>query len=459
MSIWIDGILQDETLSGASVLIDPTCSPIYTGTVTANDALCAIAAYVESGVIRIRAVIDYVDNTAVPPSENDGDRFLLDDTGVSNAAWDGGAALDIMQFNGTSGLWESQTPEEGMITYVDVEDQDRRFIDDGVPTWEIAAGGLWKINTEIKTVTPGLNIDTQGGTIKDLTASQLTLDDDVIITGGTNAARTIGTAVTGTTYTFALTDKNDYFEFSNATGIAVTLEANSVIAFGVGNEMEGRNSGAGAVVITPAVGVTINGATSAVTISSGAFWALKQITVDSWHFIVSLSSSPTFTDLYVTGKLTVDGLIDPTALVLTPQASPPIADNGTVYYNSDGSFKFRQNGSWATSSAFTWSVITAGQSLVKSNGYFTTGASQLLLPLPTLSAVGDTIEIKANNANGFKITQGAGQVITQGNTNTTVGITGFLESTAIGDSVRIVCSVANTQWDAFPIIGVLNGFI
>ena len=330
----------------------------------------------------------------------------------------------------------------------------------GVNWTDISGLEVWLDDgVNVKTQNAPRNLDMQGGAIKDLTNPQLTLDDDVTITGVTNAARTIGSSVTGTTYTFALTDKNDYFEFSNATGIAVTLEANSVIAFGVGNEMEGRNSGAGAVVITPAVGVTINGATSTVTISSGAFWALKQITVDSWHFIVSLSSSPTFTDLYVTGKLTVDGLIDPTALVLTPQASPPIADNGTVYYNSDGSFKFRQNGSWATSSAFTWSVITAGQSLVKSNGYFTTGASQLLLPLPTLSQVGDTIEIKANNANGFKITQGAGQVITQGNTNTTVGITGFLESTAIGDSVRIVCSVANTQWDAFPIIGVLNGFI
>lgn len=52
-------------------------------------------------------------------------------------------------------------------------------------------------------------------------------------------------------------------------------------------------------------------------------------------------------DAHITGKLTVDGLIDPTGMVLTPQASPPITDDGSFYYDSVGkTFKFRSDGIW-----------------------------------------------------------------------------------------------------------------
>jgi hypothetical protein len=52
-------------------------------------------------------------------------------------------------------------------------------------------------------------------------------------------------------------------------------------------------------------------------------------------------------DLIVHGKLTVDGLIDPTGIILTPQATAPSTVNGTCYYDSVAvSFKFRQNDTW-----------------------------------------------------------------------------------------------------------------
>ncbi len=52
-------------------------------------------------------------------------------------------------------------------------------------------------------------------------------------------------------------------------------------------------------------------------------------------------------NLDVTGKLTVDGLIDPTGLTVTPQATPPSTANGTHYYDSTtNSFKFRADGQW-----------------------------------------------------------------------------------------------------------------
>lgn len=54
-------------------------------------------------------------------------------------------------------------------------------------------------------------------------------------------------------------------------------------------------------------------------------------------------------DVSVGGKLTVTGLIDPTALVLDPQGAVPGTDDGTIYYDSgDDEFKFRENGVWST---------------------------------------------------------------------------------------------------------------
>jgi len=56
------------------------------------------------------------------------------------------------------------------------------------------------------------------------------------------------------------------------------------------------------------------------------------------------TASPTFATLNITGKLTVGGLIDPTALVLDQQSSAPSTDNGTIYYLTGHLFSFRTNG-------------------------------------------------------------------------------------------------------------------
>ena len=52
-------------------------------------------------------------------------------------------------------------------------------------------------------------------------------------------------------------------------------------------------------------------------------------------------------DVTIGGKLTVVGLIDPTGLILDPQAAPPSTVDGTSYYDSgSNTFQFRENGVW-----------------------------------------------------------------------------------------------------------------
>ena len=73
--------------------------------------------------------------------------------------------------------------------------------------------------------------------------------------------------------------------------------------------------------------------------------------------------------------------------------------------------------------------------------------------LPATSAVGDLVNISVGRGIGFTIAQLALQSIQFGSVSTTVGTGGSLTSTAIGDTVQMVCIVANTTWLIIGSIG------
>lgn len=104
--------------------------------------------------------------------------------------------------------------------------------------------------------------------------------------------------------------------------------------------------------------------------------------------------------------------------------------------------------------AFAWSVITANQTAAVNNGYFCNKAGTLALALPATSAVGDVIEVtNENTALGVQFTQASGQQILFSTASTTLGASGTLTSSAIGDTLKIVCKVANTIWRATSSVG------
>lgn len=154
----IDAGYLTATLDGEAITdgatFDSKVEDFLNARVTQNEAdivtLQNKVEILEKGGRRLKKVINYVDNTAVPPTENDGDRYILDDTGVTNAAWDGAAALSLVEFNATSGLWEVfDTLQEGDVTYVDAENKDRVYVDDGAPYWELRDGLLEQDATEV----------------------------------------------------------------------------------------------------------------------------------------------------------------------------------------------------------------------------------------------------------------------------------------------------------------------
>lgn len=128
---------------------------------------------------------------------------------------------------------------------------------------------------------------------------------------------------------------------------------------------------------------------------------------------------------------------------------------------STSGFILTSNGSSAVPSfqapsytGIPFTVITSDQTAAINNGYICNKAGTLALALPATAAVGSIIEVTGiNTATGWQITQASGQQIFFGTTNTTSGATGTLTSSAIRDSIRIVCITANTTWQVLSSVG------
>ena len=96
-----------------------------------------------------------------------------------------------------------------------------------------------------------------------------------------------------------------------------------------------------------------------------------------------------------------------------------------------------------------WSVITAAtKTIVVNEAYFANRGAGVTFTLPATAVVGDQFCISSISAGGWTIGQSAGQSIRLGSSLTTPGGGGSLASTAIGDSVCVVCAVANTDFIA-----------
>lgn len=105
----------------------------------------------------------------------------------------------------------------------------------------------------------------------------------------------------------------------------------------------------------------------------------------------------------------------------------------------------------------TWNNITSSQTLSANNGYFCNSpGGALTLLLPTTSNVGDVVYVTLDGATSWSVTQSAGQQVRFGNQTTTSGAGGSINSTMQGDTIFLVCSVANTRWNEISSQGNLS---
>jgi hypothetical protein len=111
----------------------------------------------------------------------------------------------------------------------------------------------------------------------------------------------------------------------------------------------------------------------------------------------------------------------------------------------------------ATGGGLSWSTVTSGtQNMAVNSGYVANNAAGVVFTLPAAAVLGSTMKVTTINAGGFTIDQNAGQVIHLGIDTTTVGVAGFLQSTANYDSIEMVCTVTNTTWTVVSAVGNFN---
>ncbi len=155
-----------------------------------------------------------------------------------------------------------------------------------------------------------------------------------------------------------------------------------------------------------------------------------------------------------TGVPAITALATDGQLIIGSTAGAPAAATltaGTGVSITNGSNSITVN---AVGGGITWSVVTVDTTFTVNTGTIANRAGTLAMALPAISAVGSIIEITGiNTAAGWQITQAASQQIFFGNTSTTLGATGSLTSTAIRDSLKMVCVVANLTWNVLSSIG------
>ena len=129
------------------------------------------------------------------------------------------------------------------------------------------------------------------------------------------------------------------------------------------------------------------------------------------------------------------------------------ADSSVTITNGSGTIDLAV----AVVSGFDWNVITANQTAVVNNGYICNKSSPLQLLLPATATAGDIIRVTGlNTVLGMKITQNASQQIHMGNVSTTIGITGYIQSSAIRDALELVAVVSgsSTVWNVLSSFGI-----
>ena len=80
----------------------------------------------------------------------------------------------------------------------------------------------------------------------------------------------------------------------------------------------------------------------------------------------------------------------------------------------------------------------------------------MTLTLPTVAAVGDTIEVVGMGTGKWLIAQNANQSIHFESITTTIGVGGSLAAALQYDCVKLICSVANLEFVVVSSVGNLT---
>jgi hypothetical protein len=122
--------------------------------------------------------------------------------------------------------------------------------------------------------------------------------------------------------------------------------------------------------------------------------------------------------------------------------------NGSFSYYGQGAFLNNNCGGGNTGNSFTWvDVISTTFQMMPNTGYIVDSPSLVTLTLPLNTIFGSVNSVVAKGVGGWQIAQNGSQSIRIGVSVTTVGASGYIASTNVGDAVNLVCTVPNTSWE------------
>jgi hypothetical protein len=209
--------------------------------------------------------------------------------------------------------------------------------------------------------------------------------------------------------------------------------------------------------VSAGVGIGVSRSTNSVTINNTGVTSFNGSTgaISFVNYVSSVNGSTgAITSIAVTGANTFTGLQTMNAGIT---ANALYVSTGATFASNISAPNIVNSFNGATGAvladAVTWSVIAADQTAVINRGYFTNKSTRLIVTLPTTAAVGSVLRVSGMTAGGWRIAQNAGEVIHFGKTDTTVGVTGYIESTLARDSVELICCVTDNEWNVVSSIG------
>lgn len=136
-----------------------------------------------------------------------------------------------------------------------------------------------------------------------------------------------------------------------------------------------------------------------------------------------------------------------------PSAATLTAGTGISITNGAGTITIAN-----TATAEPWVNVTGTtQTIAVGTGYTASNAGVVTFTLPATAAFGTKFNITTGTTTGgWQVSQAAGQSINYGNLTTTVGTGGNLASSMAGDSIEVVCIVANTTFQVLNSQGEIN---
>lgn len=97
--------------------------------------------------------------------------------------------------------------------------------------------------------------------------------------------------------------------------------------------------------------------------------------------------------------------------------------------------------------AVAWSEVNGtSQAGAVNSGYIANNAAVCTITLPATAAIGSVIEVVGKGTGGWRLSQSANQKVHFGNLSSTTGTGGSLNSTHQRDAIRLVCVLADTDW-------------